>query len=70
MWLDQIVSTGKDSDQTDAFMAAITALIYAHTVGSGAGIGGWKVRCPRSDEEREDALREGWIFFPVRSTTE
>ena len=70
MWLDQIVSTGEDSDQTDAFMAAITALIHAHTVGSGAGIGGWKARCPRSAEEREDALREGWIFFPVRSTTE
>jgi predicted nuclease with RNAse H fold len=50
-----LASSGKDSDKTDAFVAALTALAYAGALGE-------RVRRP-SAEQQEAARREGWIFF-------
>jgi len=50
----------KDSDITDALIAALTGLIY------GGCFPQWTVRKPQSDAEREAAVKEGWIFFPVK----
>lgn len=62
---DEIVSQGKDSDETDAFLAAVTGRIYAASqVGSLPKLP-WTVRCPRTADEMEAARVEGWIFFPT-----
>ena len=52
----RLASTGKDSDKTDAFIAALTALAYADEMGR-------SVHRP-SPEQTDAARREGWIFFP------
>ena len=52
----RLASTGKDSDKTDAFIAALTALAYADAMGR-------SVHRP-SPEQTDAARREGWIFFP------
>ena len=51
----------EDDDKTDAFLAALTALMYLGKVK------GWTVRKPSGEEERNVALKEGWIFFPIPS---
>ena len=66
--LDQIVSVGEDSDEADALLAAVTGAIYladcnACTLAGAA----WRIRRPKAPSEVEEAGREGWIFFPVRS---
>lgn len=67
---DDIVSQGKDSDETDAFLAAVTGLIYgADRLGFPTQTA-WKVRCPVNDGEIEAARTEGWIFFPVSKETD
>jgi predicted nuclease with RNAse H fold len=55
------VGDDKRSHKTDALIAAITALIYLGKVR------GWSVEWPTGDRE-EAARREGWIFFPTRSS--
>ncbi len=52
----KLASTGKDSDKTDAFIAALTALAYANEMGL-------SVSRPLP-EQIDTARREGWIFFP------
>jgi hypothetical protein len=47
-----LASSGTDSDKSDAFVAALTALAYAEE----------RVRRP-SAEQQEAARRESWIFF-------
>lgn len=65
--LDEIVSEGEDSDETDAFLAAVTGAIYlADCNGSSLAAAGWRVRRPGLPKEAEAAAREGWIFYPVR----
>jgi predicted nuclease with RNAse H fold len=64
---DEVVSQAKDSDETDAFLAAVTAAIYLSTVAGIAPTNGWTIRRPRMGDEVDDARREGWIFFPVRA---
>jgi predicted nuclease with RNAse H fold len=65
--LEQIVSKSEDSDETDAFLAAVTAAIHlADCKGATLASAGWRVRPPRTPNETELALCEGWIFFPLR----
>ncbi len=52
-----LASTGKDSDKTDAFIAALTALAYMQELGGSV--------CRPSREQLEAAQQEGWIFFPT-----
>jgi predicted nuclease with RNAse H fold len=47
-----------DSDKTDAFICALTALVYAGRISE------WAVRTPQTDQESQAAKAEGWIFFP------
>jgi Protein of unknown function (DUF429) len=54
-----LVSTGKKDHAADALLAAITGLIFRGELAD------WTVVDP-TDEQREDAEREGWIFFPER----
>lgn len=53
----KLVSQGTDSDKTDAFIAALTALIYA-------GVPGRSIHNP-TPEQKDSAQHEGWIFFPT-----
>lgn len=54
-----LAGTGNDdSDPTDAFIAALTAVAYLER------LAGWDVRRPR-DEELIAAQTEGWIYFPT-----
>lgn len=53
-------ATDEESDRTDAFLAALTAIAYLGKLPN------WDVRRPRQNED-EDAKTEGWIFFPVKS---
>jgi hypothetical protein len=72
--LDHLVAVGDDSDLADAFIAALTGLIYLHksTLGDGndkAPTAGpdlyrWEIRRP-DEKERKAAQEEGWIFYPI-----
>jgi hypothetical protein len=63
--LDAIIGKGEDSDETDAFLAAITGAIYlADCQGADLASAAWSIRRP-SESEMEAAAREGWIFFPI-----
>ena len=53
-----LVGKGKQAHATDALVAAITAMIYE-------GVLDQRVRRPTTEEEKRDAPREGWIFFPT-----
>jgi hypothetical protein len=64
---DEVVSQSNDSDETDAFLAAVTAAIYLASVGDIAPTNRWAIRRPSMGDELDDARREGWIFFPVRA---
>ena len=63
-------SNDADSHLTDAFLAALTGLVYFETVagvrkGLTPGSGDtWTVRCPKEEEKKLAAI-EGWIFFPI-----
>ena len=66
-YLDVLVGKGARSDATDAFLAVVTAAIYlAERSGATLAQSGWRVRSPHSAEEKELAVSEGWIFFPLR----
>ncbi|MGE0708618.1 MAG: DUF429 domain-containing protein [Planctomycetota bacterium] len=52
-----LVSAGKDSDRTDAFVAALTGLAYL------GALEGWEVRLPPA-EKKSQVEKEGWIFVP------
>lgn len=54
---------GKNSDKTDAFIAALTVLMRAD------GVTGWSVRTP-NEIERDRAQSEGWIFFPTKTQSQ
>jgi hypothetical protein len=54
--LETLASSGDDSDKTDAFVAALTTAMYAGSLKPG-------VARP-SENQRDTARREGWIFFP------
>jgi hypothetical protein len=65
--LDVLVGEGARSDATDAFLAVVTAAVYlAERSGVTLAQSGWRVRSPQSAEEKELAVSEGWIFFPLR----
>jgi hypothetical protein len=71
----KIIGAGAESDPMDAFIAAITGIIYAASFRkslssqlSRSRISEWRIRCPESDEEKARAKIEGWIFFPVQQT--
>lgn len=56
---EALVSIGKKDHAADALLAAITGLIFL------GALADWTVVNP-TDGQREDARREGWIFFPER----
>ncbi|MBY0549274.1 MAG: DUF429 domain-containing protein [Candidatus Obscuribacterales bacterium] len=64
-----ISSMAESADETDAFIAAITALIFAfdQTENKPEVFRDWTVRYPTA-EELPFARREGWIFFPCKSS--
>jgi len=62
--LDTLISSGEDSNSTDAFLAALTAAIYLADC-RGESLAGWHIRRP-DRSEIADAAVEGWIFFPIR----
>lgn len=64
-----ISSMAESCDETDAFIAAITALIFAFDQKEikPEVFRDWTVRYPTA-EELPFARREGWIFFPCRSS--
>jgi predicted nuclease with RNAse H fold len=62
-WEDDIVSRGGDSDETDAFLAAVTGAVYLSDLGNLGVCPRWRIRRP-GPEELEAARTEGWIFFP------
>lgn len=53
----RLVGVGKASHATDAFVAALTALVYEEVTD-------YVIRRPDTEGEERDARREGWIFFP------
>jgi hypothetical protein len=66
---DQLVSTGSDSKQANALIAAVTALLYWSEISDtldGAAVVekfGYGIHTP-NEEQKEFALKEGWTFFP------
>jgi hypothetical protein len=59
-----LVGSGKDSDNLDALLAAVTAGVYVQALDESSESHGLAIRKPRGEEIRE-ARGEGWIFFPV-----
>jgi hypothetical protein len=72
--LDHLVAVGDDSDLADAFIAALTGLIYLHNSTlvdgndkaptAGPELYRWEIRRP-DEKERKAAQEEGWIFYPI-----
>tara|TARA_B100000965_G_C19581202_1_gene753622 strand:+ start:974 stop:1801 length:828 start_codon:yes stop_codon:yes gene_type:complete len=54
----RIASEGRDSDKTDAFVAALSGLVYLGLLPS------WVIERPQG-ESAIAARAEGWIFYPV-----
>jgi hypothetical protein len=63
---------GYDSDKDDgqhvldALISALTGLLYISKGGLVSRTSGikWEIRSPVTDDEKREALAEGWIFFP------
>lgn len=63
---DEIV--GEDasaSDCTDALLAAVTGAVYGDNVLAMTKSYRFGIRSPCTQAEKDDAVKEGWIFFPT-----
>lgn len=62
----EAASFASNEHRVDALLAAVATAIYASACRRQSELfRGWEVRRP-SRRERDDARREGWIFFPLR----
>ncbi|MDP2604253.1 MAG: hypothetical protein Q8S00_16935 [Deltaproteobacteria bacterium] len=57
----RLVDTGKRDHAADAFIAALTGLVFLGAIDT------WTVIEPKNDQ-LEDAYAEGWIFFPEKAS--